>query len=322
MMSINRLPQFRKTVEGCTSGVTKVLQLPFELRSGEVVFAILIGVGDQYLLVPTNVENVVLLNGESTDAVALFDGDTIQFEEDEYIFELGDEDGDPQVSPIGSELVGETTLLVNHRINNFFQVINGGGYLLDTGIAKKDFELVSRGWNTIKAKQEQLAELLSKVVALNSPPVLSIKCDELNDMLQLSLENWSKKAENQGFRIEFENGDPRVNLSFDRQHLSEAIDGILDLAAKASFPENRLIRIQLSVVKGFVHLGICYHGTGISIQPENSQNILRQANETSGGVDFNFSRSLIRAHGGELLMTHSGEEQWRINVYLPLNASK
>ena len=321
-MSSNRFPQFKKIVEGCTYGVTNVLHLPFELRSNEVVFAILIEVGDQYLLVPTNVENVVLLNGESTDAVALFDGDTIQFEMDEFIFELGNEGVAPQISPIGSELVGETTLLVNHRINNFFQVISGGGYLLDTGIAKKDLELVIRGWNTIKAKQEQLAELLSKVVSLKSPPVLSIKCDELNDMLRLSLENWSRKAENQGFRIEFEKGDPKVNLSFDRQHLSEAIDGLLNLAVKASFPENRLIRIQLNLVKRFVHLGIGNHGTGISIQPENSQNIRRQANETSGGVDFNFSRSLIRAHGGELLMTQAGAEKWRINVYLPLNAAK
>ncbi len=42
----------------------------------------------------------------------------------------------------------------------------GRGFLLDTGIANQDLELVSRGWSTVKAKQEQLADLLSKVVSL------------------------------------------------------------------------------------------------------------------------------------------------------------
>lgn len=319
-MSLTRFPQFTKTVEGCPPSVAEIVYLPFELQSEATVFAILIGVGEHYLLVPISDENVVLLNGEPTESVVLSDGDRIQYQEDQFVFGSGNGEGRPQVSPTDTELVGETTLLVNHRINNFFQVINGGGFLLDTGIANKDFDLVSRGWSTVKAKQEQLANLLSKVVSLNHLPVLTVEKDELNELINRSLEAWSAKSTSEGFKFELNQSD-EIYFQFDRSHLAMAIDALLDLAAKASFPETRLIRIDLSVRETFVHLGIGYEGTGISIQPENSQNIRTQANETSGGVEFNFSRSLVRAHGGDLVLTQHGVDQRCINIYLPLNAT-
>lgn len=97
-----------------------------------------------------------------------------------------------------------------------------------------------------------------------------------------------------------------------------AIEGLLKLAAKASFPENRLIQVHISVRENFVQLGFGYQGTGISFRPENSQNIRIQADQTSGGIEFNYSRSLVRAHGGDLVLAHAGLDQWQIEVYLPL----
>lgn len=39
---------------------------------------------------------------------------------------------------------------------------------MEIGIANEDVDLVCRGWSTVKSKQEQLAELLSKVVSLKT----------------------------------------------------------------------------------------------------------------------------------------------------------
>lgn len=76
--------------------------------------------------------------------------------------------------------------------------------------------------------------------------------------------------------------------------------------------------MEVTANKHFIQVEICYLGTGISIAPENSQNIRRQANETSGGVEFNLSRSLVRAHGGDLVLTHAAADQRQVNAYLPL----
>ena len=320
-MSINRFPQFRKTVEGDGSLITTVVQLPFELQSDGTVFAVLIRVGKHYLLLSAHHEKSVELNGELIEMAAISDGDRIRYEENDFVFELGNGEGCPEIFPTGSELVGETTLLVNHRINNFLQVINGGGFLLDTGIANQDLELVSRGWNTVKAKQEKLADLLSKVVSLKDFPELMVENDDLNQVLSRSLKTWLEKNDFEGVEIELGEIDRKVCFEFDRLQITRAIDGLLDLAAKASFHENRLIRIKISSHGTFVHMEIGYQGTGISIQPENSQNIRTQANETSGGVEFNLSRSLVRAHGGDLVLTQSIDDQRRINIYLPCDAS-
>ncbi len=316
---MNRFPQFRKTCEGNASSITEVVRaLPFELQSKETVFAVLIRVGEHYLLVPTHHEDVVELNGELTEAVVVSDGDRILYRGIEFVFELGDGQTHPPLSPTDSELVGETTLLVHHRVNNFLQVINGGGFLLDTGIANEDFELVSRGWSTVKSKQDQLAELLSKVVSLKSQPVLKVENNDLGDLLTSAIRDWIEKADIEEVGIDFEPSDQQVCFGFDRLKLGIAIDGLLDLAAKASFPENRKIQVNVNVSGAFVRIGLGYQGTGISIRPENSQNIRMQANETSGGVEFNFSRALVRAHGGDLVLTRVALDQRRIDVYLPL----
>lgn len=321
-MSINRFPQFRKLAEDDDSLITEVVQLPFELQSEGTVFAVLIRVGERYLLISTHLENSVEMNGELIEMAAITDGDRIRYQKSDFVFELGNGEGRPENFPTGLELVGETMLLVNHRFNNFLQVINGGGFLLDSGIANQDLELAGRGWNTVKARQEKLADLLSKVVSLKDLPELTVENDDLNQVLNRSLETWSEKSDFEGVEFELDEIDRRVCFEFDRLQMSKAIDGLLDLATKASFHENRLIQIQISMHGTFVHLGIGYQGTGISIQPENSRNIRTQANETTGGVEFNLSRSLVRAHGGDLVLTQSTEHHRRINIYLPINASE
>lgn len=317
-MSTNRFPQFSKVVPSNALTISEVVRvLPFEIQFEGTVFAVLTRVGEHYVFVSTDHENVVQLNGVATEAVVVSDGDRIQFHGNEWVFELGDGQGCPQLCPTESELVGETSLLVHHRINNFFQVINGGGFLVETGIGNQDFDLVSRGWSTVKSKQEQLAELLSKVVSLHNPPVLSRENGNLIELLENVGKRWSEKAARNGIEIEFEQTGQTVYCGFDRLQLGEAVNGLLDVAAKASFHDKRGIGIEVTANKHFIQVEICYLGTGISITPENSQNIRRQANETSGGVEFNLSRSLVRAHGGDIVLTHAAADQRQVNAYLP-----
>ena len=109
------------------------------------------------------------------------------------MFKLGKDQGFPPLWPTNSELLGETIILVNHRINNFLQVIKGGGFLLETGIAKEDLDLISRGWSTVRSKQDRLAELLSKVVSLKDQHALTVENVDLGDLLKGCLQDWEKK---------------------------------------------------------------------------------------------------------------------------------
>lgn len=55
-------------------------------QSEETVFAVLIRVGEHNLLVPTNQEDAVTLNGSLTEAAIISDGDCIQCKENKFEF--------------------------------------------------------------------------------------------------------------------------------------------------------------------------------------------------------------------------------------------
>jgi len=205
--------------------------------------------------------------------------------------------------------VGLTMAGMAHTIKNILGGLEGGFYLVDSGLEKGDGARVEGGWEMVKTYVEQVATLVKNLLryARAEDPVREAASPA--DLLAEVETLYAAKAELVGVELAVEAAESLPRLMVDREgigaSLANLVSNALDACVWDPDSPDKVSRVTLAARPadgGGVTFEVRDNGMGIS--PENQARILTAFFTTKGirgtGLGLLLTRKTVEAHGGRI----------------------
>jgi signal transduction histidine kinase len=151
---------------------------------------------------------------------------------------------------------------------------------------------------------------------------LRLEAVDVGALLRATVADFQERVAQDGYRIELTGANDAVTARADREALARALWNLLDNAVKYS-PECRTVWVDLSRQSDQLSIGVRDQGIGIPIaeQREIFNRFVRggdsKARRISGtGIGLAMVREIVRAHGGEILLSSEPGRGSRFTVVL------
>jgi signal transduction histidine kinase len=151
-------------------------------------------------------------------------------------------------------VLGQTVSTLSHHIKNILQGINGGSYLLRTGIDSQNDELIRRGWGIVEKNQKRISQLILDILTLSREREPSYELADLVETVTEAVELLRFRAKESGVEMTFKAETTIPKFFFDVEQIHRAMTNLItngiDAAAVKTKDEVRDIAQGLAVDSG------------------------------------------------------------------------
>jgi len=224
-------------------------------------------------------------------------------------------------------VLGETIAGMSHTIKNILSGLQGGVYVVDSGLKRAKQDRVAQGWIMVKKNVEKISDLVSGIlyaskerepdrVACNPGEVLSEVCDLYENRAD---------AEHIEIRREFERA-MRPGL-LDPAGIHSALANLVANAVEAL----RMVskgdrRITVSANERSGMLVMCVEDNGPGIPEEIKEKLFDKFYSTKGsrgtGLGLVITRKVVEEHGGTIMVDSEPGQGTRFTIEIPFEPTK
>jgi len=203
--------------------------------------------------------------------------------------------------------VGQTVAGLAHGIKNIVTGLEGGVYLVQSAMEKKDDALLHQGWEMVERNIGKVSNLVKDLLNYSRSRVPELKWVLPQDLLEEVCSLFREKASQQGVQISIES-DPRVGLAFlDPKGVHSCLTNLLANALDAcvSEPEKEHHHIAVRTRKGpndAVIFEVEDDGPGMPVAiREKLFTTFFSTKGTSGtGLGLLVTEKIVQEHGGSI----------------------
>jgi signal transduction histidine kinase len=204
--------------------------------------------------------------------------------------------------------IGRTVAGVAHYIKNILTGLQGGSYVINSAMSRKDLELVEKGWDMVERNIDQIAHIVTDMLIYSTERTPDYKMVDPNELITEVLELMEVRARTAGVTVirDLQPGLRMVNMDKTGIHrcllnlIGNAIDactleGLMNgkgiVTVKTDSPDGRGVRYRVSD-----------NGKGMDV--ETQQRLFTDFFTTKGykgtGLGLPVTKKIIEEHGGEL----------------------
>lgn len=203
-------------------------------------------------------------------------------------------------------ILGETIAGMSHSIKNILSGLQGGVYVIDSGLSRGRDDRVKTGWAMVKNNVEKISELVKGILYASKQREPEYRQYELGKLLTEVCDLFEAKARDQGVEL-IRNFEKEIcSCLIDPVGIHSALSNLVSNAIHACRTEDSETVHQV-VVSGRVEnedLVIEVSDDGIGMPEEVSQNIFTKFYSTKGsqgtGLGLVITRKVIHEHGGSI----------------------
>jgi len=212
--------------------------------------------------------------------------------------------------------VGETAEKLSHRIKNILQSINGGTYLVESGLEEDAADRVRQGWAIVKRSQDRMSNLVQDMLQVNQEYVPQPAEVDINQLMINLVDEHQVKAEPLGIKIElkFNREQPVVNA--DACGIKTAVGYVVGEAVKNSRGVDEAV-VKIALVTSLDLVEIFVRSAEAEIEDEypdpHVSEIFSAAKEFFPGLELSAAQKILRGHEGGLdIRNEVSHEDYRI----------
>jgi histidine kinase len=234
-----------------------------------------------------------------------------------------------EVKKLQNELMilGETIAGMSHTIKNILSGLQGGVYVVDSGLQRGREDRVREGWDMVKRNVEKVSDLVHEILyASKGREPEYTECDPaqiLNDVCDLYEERL--RAEEIALVKDFE-GQMKLCM-LDGPQIHNAVSNLISNAFHAS--RESLNRPRQITVSGRVEqeeLRIIVSDNGIGMTEEVREKLFKKFYSTKGskgtGLGLVITRKIVQEHGGSISVESEYGKGTSFCIRIPLNKTK
>jgi signal transduction histidine kinase len=197
---------------------------------------------------------------------------------------------------------------ISHGIKGLLTGLDGGIYLVDSGLAKQKHEQIKDGWETVKLTVERIRKMVLDI--LYYAKERGLQCDSI-DALGFASEiadAFRPKVESHSieFICDFDStvGNMEIDAGYVHSALSNILENAVDACIKDTSTERHQIAFRLRQEPSSIFFEVSDNGIGMD--RETTEKIFTPFYSSKGrqgtGLGLFISEKIIQQHGGEILV--------------------
>ena len=129
--------------------------------------------------------------------------------------------------------VGQTVAMLSHHIKNILQGIQGGSYLIETGLKQHNETFISKGWQIVEKNQNRISTLVMDMLTFSKDRKPNKERGDLNATVADVVELMRSRAEGQNIRLVWQPAENLPEISFDAEGIHRAVLNLVTNAIDA-----------------------------------------------------------------------------------------
>jgi signal transduction histidine kinase len=203
-------------------------------------------------------------------------------------------------------ILGETLAGVAHTIRNVLNGLEGGAYVLQSGLRRQDPMLAEEGWNMVRENVDLIAHLVKDILYCakeRKPEYEKVNVNEISRQVHGLFE---KKAREMGIEFIIEDDDKIGEAIVDRMGIHSALTDLVTNAIDACLADKEKLHHLIRLRTGYTNENIFIEvsDNGIGMNQEVKDKIFKGFFSTKGGKGTGLGllkvAKVVREHGGNL----------------------
>lgn len=212
---------------------------------------------------------------------------------------------------------------VSHGLKQVLTGLDGGSYLIDSGIEKSDTERIKEGWDIVKEKMSKTRRMVLDILYHTKKREPDRATILLNDLVGEIVSIIKPKAEKENVQLEIDCPENAISLHIDKTAVFSAFMSILENAVEACISKKKkgLVRFAIEIKSPRIIFSIKDNGKGIEESKKDKLFDLFYSDKGNKGTGlglFIASRS-IKQHGGTITVKSKVNQYTEFIIALPLS---
>jgi len=233
-----------------------------------------------------------------------------------------------EVKRLESELaiLGETIAGMSHSIKNILCGLEGGVYVLDSGLQRGKEDRVRAGWQMVKNNVEKVSELVKGILYASKEREPEYKECDPGRLLTEVCELYEATAGSEGIQIVREFEKEMGNCLLDPAGIHSALSNLVSNAVeacRASDVVGHRITVSGRVEGGVLLMEVTDDGNGMPKEVERK--LFNRFYSTKGskgtGLGLVITRKVIEEHGGTIRVESEPDRGTRFFIEIPLRSA-
>jgi len=206
--------------------------------------------------------------------------------------------------------VGQTVAGLAHTIKNMLMGLEGGMYMVDTGIRKNKPERVTRGWDVLQRNFNKTTELVRGFLSFAKGSQPKLVVTDPNEILVNIVNLYRDSASQQGVSLYFKPDSSIEPIPLDPDGIEACVTNLVSNGIDAALlreEENPEVKIFIHEENDELVFEVQDNGTGMD--NEVKQKIFTTFFTTKGGEGTGLglltTRKIVQEHGGKIEMETS-----------------
>lgn len=213
---------------------------------------------------------------------------------------------------------------ISHGIKQLLTGVDGGSYLLESGLKNKNPELIDEGWGIVKTKITDIQKMVLEILyhsKKRKPETATVLVTDLVDELIKSI---APQAQKKKIALHVAMPDENLRLNIDRMSVMAAFSTLLENAVEAC--ESGKIqnpRINFSIARKSDYLVAAVTDNGPGVGPDDLDKLFdpfySKKKSKGTGLGLFIAQRTVKQHNGSIRVESKPEKQTTFTICLPLH---
>ena len=221
--------------------------------------------------------------------------------------------------------VGQTVAGLAHGVKNLITALEGGMYMLNTGMKKNEIQRVQKGMDMLQRNTSRISEFVKAFLSFSKGRTIQVKPSNPGEIAKEVVELYSVEAQKLGIKLINQQQDELIPASIDYESMHECLTNLVGNAIDAC----RMSEVQggptISVLTfekdGIITYEVSDNGSGMEYDVKGK--VFTTFFTTKGlggsGLGLLMTKKIVQEHGGRIEVESEAGKGSVFRIILPRN---
>jgi signal transduction histidine kinase len=219
--------------------------------------------------------------------------------------------------------VGSTVAQLAHGIKNILTGLEGGMYVIRSGIKKGSTERTNKGWDMLERNVQRITALVRGFLSFSKGHTPAFEPTDPNQIARDVVDLYSDAAREKGVRLGLETCDDITEAELDPEDIRTCLENLLSNAmdaCEASRKEDQTVTVRVARNNGELLYEVDDNGVGMDCEIKNKVFTTFFTTKGMGGTGLGLlvTRKIVQEHGGRVEIESVPNEGSVFRIELPL----
>jgi PAS domain S-box-containing protein len=220
-------------------------------------------------------------------------------------------------------IVGQTVAGIAHGIKNLIYSLEGGMYLLSSGLSRSDIKRVHEGMETLSRNIERVSVFVKSFLNYSRARLINSKLYNPFDIAKEVVESFRVRAEEHGIKLDIETVGDLEPASLDYEKMHECITNLIGNAIDAcivAHPEGGG-KVTMRIYEEYRIINYVVEDNGCGMDRKTQKKVFNKFFTTKGldgtGLGLLTAKKNVQEHGGSINLVSKPKKGTTFRIRLP-----